>query len=562
MKTSLQHSLFVLTLLLLTTLGASAQMKVGNNPTTINANSLLELESTNKGLLLPRLALTSTTAVSPLTAHVAGMSVYNTATAGDVVPGYYYNDGAKWVQIANATGFWRTTGNSSTAPGSNTLGAAADGNYWGTTDAQNLVVGTNGIKRMLFDQRGNAYGGSNTSVTSTTSTNSFAWGSGNSVGGTNSATFGVSNNNQSQYSLVFGNNNSLDAGGTRTNRGTILGGGSNTVSGGESYNSIINGSQNTITGSCFESIITGFQNTVTGSQKVIVSGQGLNVQNATFGITVGGFSSNLASYNAVIGSGMSFSTSSGNSAGFGGNHAVDAQYAFAAGQGNGISTGANFGVALGQSNFIGSNAINSMAIGKGVSTVTSAQFVAGFAGGYNFYTNTANSTGVSLAASGTAFTSISDRRSKEHIGKLNYGLKAVMALRPTQYNYKGVKRTSLGFIAQDVKTVLPEVVEQTTMGPNHDYLGINYTEIIPVLTKAIQELKAENDLVKAKNASLAMQVASLKAGMQELATLAQQVNQMQVALGVKPGKTSPAVTVAAPKTPARPSRMPVRNDTK
>lgn len=76
-----------------------AQLKVGNNPGTINANSVLEVESTNKGLLLPRIALTSTTAVAPLAAHVAGMTVYNTATAGDVTPGYYYNDGTKWVRV-------------------------------------------------------------------------------------------------------------------------------------------------------------------------------------------------------------------------------------------------------------------------------------------------------------------------------------------------------------------------------------------------------------------------------------------------------------------------------
>ncbi len=79
-----------------------AQIKLGNNPSSINADALLEMESTNKGLLLPRVALTNTTAFAPLAAHVAGMTVYNTATAGDVTPGTYYNDGTKWVRIASA----------------------------------------------------------------------------------------------------------------------------------------------------------------------------------------------------------------------------------------------------------------------------------------------------------------------------------------------------------------------------------------------------------------------------------------------------------------------------
>jgi len=80
-----------------------AQVKVGDNPTTINANSILEMESTNKGMLLPRVALTGTAAPAPLAAHVAGMAVYNTATAGDATPGYYVNNGTAWVKMADAT---------------------------------------------------------------------------------------------------------------------------------------------------------------------------------------------------------------------------------------------------------------------------------------------------------------------------------------------------------------------------------------------------------------------------------------------------------------------------
>jgi len=78
-----------------------AQVKVGDNPTTKNADAMLEIESTNKGLLLPRVALTATTSAAPLSTHVAGMAVYNTATTGDVTPGYYYNDGAKWVKMGS-----------------------------------------------------------------------------------------------------------------------------------------------------------------------------------------------------------------------------------------------------------------------------------------------------------------------------------------------------------------------------------------------------------------------------------------------------------------------------
>lgn len=60
----------------------NAQVKVGENPTSINKGSILELESANKGLLFPRVALTNTTTWSLSTGStpVAGMVVYNIKT--------------------------------------------------------------------------------------------------------------------------------------------------------------------------------------------------------------------------------------------------------------------------------------------------------------------------------------------------------------------------------------------------------------------------------------------------------------------------------------------------
>ena len=101
--------LTLLAVCLLLGLTSRAQVKVGDNPTTINANSVLEMESTTKGMLLPRLTLSSTTSFAPLAAHVAGMTVYNTATAGDVTPGFFYNDGSKWVRIASPVAALNTT---------------------------------------------------------------------------------------------------------------------------------------------------------------------------------------------------------------------------------------------------------------------------------------------------------------------------------------------------------------------------------------------------------------------------------------------------------------------
>jgi len=82
---------------------ASSQVKIGDDVGNINANSILELESTTKGVLFPRVALTGTANVAPLANHVAGMTVYNTATAGDVIPGMYTNSGSAWVKLGGST---------------------------------------------------------------------------------------------------------------------------------------------------------------------------------------------------------------------------------------------------------------------------------------------------------------------------------------------------------------------------------------------------------------------------------------------------------------------------
>jgi hypothetical protein len=82
-------------LFILLGLSLQAQVKIGNNPGTIDANSLLELESTNKGFLPPRVALNSTVSVAPLTGTVpAGMLVFS--TGGTLPDGYYYWNSAQW----------------------------------------------------------------------------------------------------------------------------------------------------------------------------------------------------------------------------------------------------------------------------------------------------------------------------------------------------------------------------------------------------------------------------------------------------------------------------------
>lgn len=98
MKTKNTILMLILSFILIE--GVSAQTKIKDGTISSsplpNSDAILELESNNKGLLLPRVALESTGSPTPLAAHVAGMTVYNTEDTFDVKPGVYYNDGTRW----------------------------------------------------------------------------------------------------------------------------------------------------------------------------------------------------------------------------------------------------------------------------------------------------------------------------------------------------------------------------------------------------------------------------------------------------------------------------------
>jgi hypothetical protein len=92
---------------------------------------------------------------------------------------------------------------------------------------------------------------------------------------------------------------------------------------------------------------------------------------------------------------------------------------------------------------------------------------------------------------------MSDRRAKKSIEPISYGLDAVLALQAVQYHMlddeEGTSKR-LGFIAQDVKAVIDEAVDATD-DPDR-LLGLDKSVLVPVLVKAIQELKAEVDALK------------------------------------------------------------------
>jgi hypothetical protein len=107
--------------------------------------------------------------------------------------------------------------------------------------------------------------------------------------------------------------------------------------------------------------------------------------------------------------------------------------------------------------------------------------------------------GVFLANGGTSWSSASDERVKDIIEPISDAANKVSTIRAVIGKYKsdveGTRRSFL--IAQDVQAVLPEAV---TVGTDEQQtLGLAYTEVIPLLVAAIQELKAEFDAYKASH---------------------------------------------------------------
>jgi hypothetical protein len=127
--------------LLLIGTATMAQLKIGNNPTTISKSSILELESLRQGLLLPRLP--DTVAINLLNPP-DGMIVF-------LIPdkSLRLRSNGSWKKIADmaaAASNWSLNGNAGTNP-------ATD--FVGTVDGQPLVMRTDNAERMRIDENGN-----------------------------------------------------------------------------------------------------------------------------------------------------------------------------------------------------------------------------------------------------------------------------------------------------------------------------------------------------------------------------------------------------------------------
>jgi hypothetical protein len=129
------------------------------------------------------------------------------------------------------------------------------------------------------------------------------------------------------------------------------------------------------------------------------------------------------------------------------------------------------------------------------------------ASGGNLYM-IAGSAGVVLNNGATSWTSNSDERLKDITGNIENALDNLLTLRTIKHTWKSdvTKKECLALIAQDVEKVFPQIVDKYNLPVKPDeentdeteYLGVRYTELIPVLVKAIQEQQQQIEELKAQ----------------------------------------------------------------
>ncbi|MDP2303937.1 MAG: tail fiber domain-containing protein [Ignavibacteria bacterium] len=143
-----------------------------------------------------------------------------------------------------------------------------------------------------------------------------------------------------------------------------------------------------------------------------------------------------------------------------------------------------------------------------------------------------------------SITSLSDERDKKNIKELNLGIDFLMKIKPRLFNWdkrewyennesdgsKMQKNPSAGFIAQELDTAqMSENVGwlNLVLKDNPDRVEATFGNLLPIIVKAIQDLKKENDQLKAKNEVAQVVNENLKTSTNELNTRLTKFEKMQ-----------------------------------
>lgn len=497
----------------------SVGINTGSGPHT---SSMFEVRSTNKGVLIPRVALVATDDSSPIPLPAPSLLVYNTSTAGTgstaVTPGYYYwNSG--WVRLLSGSfNGWSLTGNAGSNPATN---------FIGTTDNQPLIFKVNGAQAGRLQFSRTLFGvDAGPSITSPSSNDAFGGQAlfSNTVGARNTA-IGF----QSLYSNTSGNDN-VGLGATSLLSNTT---GSSNIGIGM-FSLLMNtiGHHNTGIGTeVMNSNIRGNYNTAIGAEALAYDSNGS--YNTAIGYKAD-YSSFTGSLNTTIGAMAYTANGSQNATAIG-------SYSY---------VGCNNCLVLG-----GTGPLRSVNVGIGNSTPSGMLHVSGNSNGgarpqliltedlqdfvrikmmytgatdgwsieANPGTNAVMNMKYSTFANAFSLTSVgelyimgnlhtnSDSRLKKNIEEIPSALEKITQLHGYNYNWVDENRDQnlqSGVLAQEVEKTIPHLVSKDEKGT----LSVNYSGLVPYLIQSVKEQQQQIEMLKKENADLK----KMKTEMEEL----------------------------------------------
>ena len=427
---------------------------------------------------------------------------------------------------------WGLAGNSGTNPASDFLG---------TTDNQPLVVKVNNQQAMRIEPGSSPNllggygsnsissgvvgaviggGGKSSSVNTVTDDYGVVGGGVGNQAGNNSGT-----TTDAQYATVGGGYGNTASGNYSTVGGgseNIASGNYNTVSGGKSNTS--NGLNSTVGGGIFN-IASGHSATVGG---------GLDNEARGWYSTVGGGANNTASGTGSVVGGGTINTASGTAAAVSG--------------GSGNTAAGDYSWAGGRSMYLATSASHSFVWGYATSTTaitaSDAFLIGPYGNTYKVGVNIAspvyalelpNNTSQTVGkARANAWVTYSDGRVKSHITDIGEAeaLEKISALRPVYYLHHSSRWTAngkleilkggeyrYGFIAQELAGVVPEAVYEPE-DSTQDLYGVDYSELIPILTAALQ---AQQQIIEQQRLVNEQQQTEIQQQRQEIVQLRHQV---------------------------------------
>lgn len=568
-------------IMLITSSFALAQQGVGIGTTTPDNTAALDVTSTNSGLLINRVALVNVTnATTPVNIPATGLLVYNTnagVTGGSGV-GFYYYDGTQWVKIGSQPG-WSITGDAGTTGGTNFLG---------TTNNEHLIFKTNNTEAIRVESGGDIgigttnptaglhiegtasptivydmdFEGSLSSVSQSSSAGGNLWGvSATLLAECNTTCSGIaaiigSSGSDEDDTLFLGTftpqqnsiNISFNYGFTHQNGGgsrlgdqfivQLFQGG--TQVGGDLVNlTDVNVAEQTYSGAHavtaglpYEIRVRFIGQTQATIDNVLVTQTLISLLRIQDGSEQEGYVLTSDANGYATWRNPTVAGAEEDWAFFSGSTNSDPMYH------QGLVRGGSTAVATEtlDLDYAASSIINPGITSLGLGSVELFADIPGF----NEITAINNDIApqvdntVTLGEAALAWSEIflqnpvittSDRKLKENIYPIQYGINDVMKLKPSQYYWtdeqyikRGVplnqKRLKLGLIAQELLDVVPEVVtthqwikksekeNNTYILKENERLGVNYAELIPVLVKATQDQQELIEKLKKENKRL------------------------------------------------------------